>query len=424
MTEDWSSVFMQALQNSIAQAKAEQKWNQELDFKNRQLAEDARQYNETSKYNYAIFDESKATNRANWLSKYAPAPTNWDTNFGQYFGAAVQNPYGGGGYYVPYTSLENVQRAREEDQKRADFYRTNYSNVEPSKTGYAIPDSMLNIGMLDSANLASPLSKALETNFPTGNLYLNSANSSAKELAGRMKIADDANATQLAGIYANIAAQERMRKDAKTGAYKAYDPKSKKTVLIQNTNPDELTKQGYTYYVPADANEVFNTNRYNELVNNSKPIKDMTPQELSNYVNYLQGEGIDISYVPSVQNAISNRGNQLGREIYGRSNPSNLWGDIMDISLLTTVATHPIAAYNAITNGENFFRQYIDPSSSSNKMWNNTKSSLGGTTDYEDWIYNTQDPDVIKLWEASKAVKRQQTTGASPKDVLNGRSIF
>ena len=129
MKEDWSSVFLQALQNSLAQSKAENKWNQELDFRNRQLAEDARQYNETSKYNYAIFDESKATNRANWLSKYAPAPTNWDTNFGQYFGAAVQNPYGGGGYYVPYTSLENVQRAREEDQKRADFYRTNYSNV-------------------------------------------------------------------------------------------------------------------------------------------------------------------------------------------------------------------------------------------------------------------------------------------------------
>jgi len=333
MTEDWSSVFMQALQNSIAQAKAEQKWNQELDFRNKQLAEDARQYNETSKYNYAIFDESKATNRANWLSKYAPAPTNWDTNFGQYFGAAVQNPYGGGdAYYVPYTSLENVQRAREEDQKRADFYRTNYSNVEPSKTGYAIPDSMLNIGMLDSANLASPLSKALETNFPTGNLYLNSANSSAKELAGRMKIADDANATQLAGIYANIAHEDKWKQ-------KEYDSRNRGAYIVRqgnqefyvnNTTPEEIEKQ----YPNSIRKRITDDQGYSGAIYQSnkklwdKRLKDASNESaIAALLDELIQAGANPADLPMFRISALNKLDELNRDIYNQNPQRGFWGN-------------------------------------------------------------------------------------------------
>ncbi len=222
--------------------------------------------------------------------------------------------------------------------------------------------------------------------------------------------------------------EEKARREARLGAYKVID-KDGKEKRITNVTPEELRAQGYDLFQRIPEEEVYNAERYGRSSNNApygnKPIKEMNAKEISAFVQGLKDSGIDISYVPSVQNAVLNRTDELARQGYGADNSKeNIWGNFIDIlSLATPLGATASLGYSLgsdIYNGEPFGKGLINPKSTANQDYQKFKYKLGGIDTYDQWLQTSQDPNIQNLWNARKIAQRKNGTGQDPHTTLGG----
>lgn len=127
--EGWDSVFLQALQNSLAQSKAENKWNQELAFRDKQFGLDTQKFEADKDYNNRLLAGQNQDRQTNFMQNFREvsdfgfkpalqpgqtAPTDpaefYKTFLASKYGNAFDNPNTPQvDYYIPNSSFNAIE---------------------------------------------------------------------------------------------------------------------------------------------------------------------------------------------------------------------------------------------------------------------------------------------------------------------------
>ena len=359
--EGWDSVFLQALQNSLAQSKAENKWNQELAFRDKEFEQKKTEFDWTKAYNEKQLEQARIQNLADYGTKFASLGkdeiADWNKNFGSMYGMGGDNPYTTDvveNNWVPYAALGAKENTRQYEQKRLEDFFSKYSKEAPT---YKY-DTAQQIALTGS-RLGSTVDTSIANKFgfpvpdPTATYYLNDARQSAGTVQGSLEATDRNNAAAASRMWMQIA-NENANLDKQTrGYYKVYIPgkngKPSQVVDAPNMTLSEIEKvYGKNAIIEKIDNKVgFNSSLWNNERNNLEgELKSVnTTAEAIAFIEALQKRGMDVSQIPEVRSKLLNIIEDESIIKYNKNPKQNIWGQIADYGPNVLL---PVLLYNVI----------------------------------------------------------------------------
>lgn len=351
MNEDWSSVFLQALTNSMAQSKAENKWNQELAFRDKEFGQKQLEFDWTKGFNEKQLANTEKSNLADWNSKFRQLSdteaNDWNTNFGGMFGMGGDNPYTADVVeknWVPWTALQAKETTTNAEKDRLQRLAEIYT-PDLLPFGYTGAQNAAKVGAVDSSvfDMALANKLGLNTSLFDGSkkLYRTVAGDKAADIQYGYDTNQANNATHMAGIYAGINAENKRYEDSKRGYYQVYEKGSNIPKIVSDMTPSEIKTQypgatairkmgeseGYSQYLLSDVT--------NNFENKAKNIS--SPSDVIKYIQEFEKAGGDITQVPWLRAQLENEVDAWGRKQYGTNPQPNFLGQVLGNDKFTEI---------------------------------------------------------------------------------------
>jgi hypothetical protein len=298
--EDWSSVFLQALQNSMAEAKASQRWNQELAFKKDQFKQEVENFNRTMGLNEKQFAEAQNLNRAAFAKDFSVVnPEEW-SKYASYYGGTVSNPFDSNDTlrYVPRVALN--QRSHDEEiakQRAFEFskYFVPYNETAVNSFTYGPAKQLAQVQVNPNYLFGDKDKLFLDNNVPVGNYTLLEALKNATAIESDYSKFQQAQAAERE--WHNLQAALERQKIAQENYWRQ---KQYETLQHQNSGYYRVRdNNGDTYYTYLTPDERNNMSSLGHI------ITPATPEEAANNMTWRKivgGGGEEKGYIDNINN--------------------------------------------------------------------------------------------------------------------------
>jgi len=352
MNEDWSSVFLQALQNSLAQSKAETKWNQELAFRDKQFGLDTQKFEADKEYNNKLLAGQQEDRKINWLNNYTPVTTDFGVipNYAEgetpltdplaiynkflasRYGGAIDNPLTPEkDWYIPKTSFTALTADRTAAENKLAQIKTSFTDEKTASDSFnKFVEPVKNMAPLARVNNVGDFFTATDKlwqNAPTGAYYDNTALRALgdKDINWRSTQRDiDAQNYRAMLEHQRGMLQYNLEKERMNPIQTFKVPDGNGGFTYVDGTASEIRAQ-HGIAVPVNPEEAFTYKVWKDVYNNSSKhginsSDGYSLEELDKISNLITAKGGDISNAPWLTDALNNEIYKTKRSEY-KQNP-------------------------------------------------------------------------------------------------------